>query len=218
MAYREEGYLPEAMLNFLVRLGWSHQDQEIFSKEELVQLFDLESIGKSAGMFNADKLLWLNQHYIKEAPIETLQNEVRYFVTESGDKVEDPKGKRTIDLLRERAKTTKELSELSRFYFEDEIQFDPKAKDKFLTAESQKPLEVFMQKFEGLTDLSEPSIQSIIDEVLTTLEIKMKQLGMPLRVALTGGTVSPSIPELVEVLGKKKVISRLELAITKIAN
>lgn len=210
MAYRDMGYLPEAMINFLVRLGWSHQDQEIFSKTELHTLFNLEHVGISAGVFNEEKLIWLNQHYIKEAPFEVLKQEISYFITPDRSYIEEPDAEKVVDLLRDRAKTTKELAELSRFYFNDELTIPAEMAEKFVKSESLAPLAKLTQALETLDTFSESEVKPVFDRVLSENGLKFKQLGQPLRIVLTASPFSPGIFELLEVLGKKRSLQRLQ--------
>ena len=136
MQYREEGFLPEAVINYLVRLGWSHGDQEIFSREEMVKLFDIQDVNKSASAINPEKLLWLNQHYIKTGDPQTLATELGWHLARMGVQLQDdPSLAAVVSAQQERAKTLKEMAEASRFFFEELSDYDPKAADKNLTAE-----------------------------------------------------------------------------------
>ncbi len=211
-AYRELGYFPEALLNYLVRLGWSHGDQEIFSLREMIEYFDFANCGKSAGIFNAEKLLWLNFHYLKERPLEQLAQEVKPFIAQRGWTIpgDDLWLQKMIATLRERAKTLVELADFARFYLTDDITIDPKAAAKFLKpeiAESLKSLAAELESIDG--DFSELAIQSAFERVLAKFNLKLGQLAQPVRVALTGGTVSPGIYEVIAVLGKGRTVARL---------
>ncbi|MCI5071967.1 glutamate--tRNA ligase [bacterium] len=208
--YRDMGYLPHAMVNFLVRLGWSYEDKEIFSAQDLEDLFSLDNIGKSAGIFNEEKLIWLNQHYIKEADQSVLQEQVDYFIGIPDERKNTAKGFATLNALRDRAKTTKELAELARFYFHDDLVFFEGVKEKFITPESVKIMAVFREKLEKIETCDHDHIKSIFDETLKELDIKFKFLGQPLRIALTGSPYSPGIMEIVEILGKDRSLQRLK--------
>jgi len=215
-AYRELGYFPEALLNYLVRLGWSHGDQEIFSKEEMIEYFDFAACGKSAGIFNPEKLLWLNFHYLKQRSLEQLAREVRPFIEKRGWKIPgDQKWlEKMVATLRERAKTLVELADFASFYLNDEIRLDPKAAAKFLKPEIAEPLKSLARELETLEgEFTEASIQSAFQRVLADFNLKLGQLAQPVRVALTGGSVSPGIYEVIAVLGRERTVARLAKAI-----
>ncbi len=219
-AYREAGYVPEALLNYLVRLGWSHGDQEIFSRQEMFEYFDFANCGKSAGIFNAEKLLWLNFHYLKQRSVEQLAREVRPFIERRGWKIPgDEKWlQKMVSTLRERAKTLVELAEFARFYINDEIALDPKAAAKFLKPEIAEPLKLLAQELQARDgDFSEATIQTAFERVLASFNLKLGQLAQPVRVALTGGSVSPGIYEVIAVLGRERTITRLGHAIELIS-
>jgi glutamyl-tRNA synthetase len=219
-AYRELGYFPEALLNYLVRLGWSHGDQEIFSKQEMIEYFDFANCGKSAGIFNAEKLLWLNFHYLKQRSVEQLACEVRPFIERRGWKI--PGGQEWLEkmvaTLRERAKTLVELVDFASFYLNDQIQLDPKAAAKFLKPEVAEPLRALSGELQALDgDFTLAAIQVAFEQVLARFNLKLGQLAQPVRVALTGGTVSPGIYEVIAVLGRERTVRRLQDALARIA-
>jgi glutamyl-tRNA synthetase len=219
VAYREAGYFPEALLNYLARLGWSHGDQEIFSKDELIDLFGFEACGKSAGVFNAEKLLWLNFHYLKERPLPKLVQEVKPFIARRGWPIpgDDAWLERAIATLHERAKTLDELAEFASFYLKDDIEIDAKAAAKFLKAEIAEPLRALADEMDLQTgELSQESAKAAFESALTRFNLKLGQLAQPVRVALTGGTVSPGIYEVIAVLGKRRTVERLRAALAKI--
>jgi len=218
-AYREGGYFPEAMLNYLARLGWSHGDQEIFSKPELVKYFDFAGCGKSPGVFNPEKLLWLNFHYLKEKPLAQLAAEARPFITQRGLAVPGDNDwlQKMVATLRERAKTLVELVDFAGFYLKDQIDIDPKAAAKFLRSDIKEPLRVLADRIEAIAgNFSEQTVASSFEPVLTGFNLKLGQLAQPVRVALTGATVSPGIYEVIAVLGKARTVSRLRAALTHI--
>ena len=219
-AYREAGYFPEALLNYLARLGWSHGDQEIFSKQELIEYFGFDACGKSAGIFNAEKLLWLNFHYMKERPLPQLAREVRPFIERAGyTQIPGDEAwlEKMIATLRERAKTLVELVDFAKFYLSDEITIDPKAAAKFLKPEIAEPLSALAQEIESIDgDFNEASIQAAFERVLERFGLKLGQLAQPVRVALTGGTVSPGIYEVIAVLGKARTVARLRAALERV--
>ncbi len=217
LAYREDGYLPQALTNYLVRLGWSHGDKEIFSMEELIDLFTLEGIGKSAGVFNQEKLLWLNGHYIRSSSEEALAEALKSFL--ESENLAPPREKlvMAIKTLKERSRTLKEMAEGMRFYFTDRIEYEEKAARKFL-----KPAMIpyFTQLTECLRHLEtfdEPSVEACFKKVTEENQIKLGKIAQPVRVALTGKTVSPGLFEVMEVLGKEKTLARLQDAMEFLA-
>jgi glutamyl-tRNA synthetase len=215
-AYRDAGYLPEALLNYLARLGWSHGDQEIFSREELIGYFDFDACGKSAGIFNAEKLLWLNFHYMKQRPLAELARAVRPFIERRGWPIPGDEAwlEKMIATLRERAKTLVELVDFAGFYLKDDIQIDPKAAAKFLTAETAAALDELAAELARIGgDFSEQAIRQAFEQVMARRTMKLGQLAQPVRVALTGGTVSPGIFEVIAVLGRERTIARLHAAV-----
>ena len=220
MAYRDMGYLPEAVVNYLVRLGWSHGDDEIFSREELIEKFSLESVGKSAGVFNPEKFLWLNSHYLKSRPLEQLASEIVPFIEAKGYPV--PKEidwiEKMIATLKERAKTLAELVEQAHYYLSDDISIDEKASKKFFTADIAEPLSGLIQKLNKLADFSESTVQQAFAEVLEQTGLSMGKLAQPVRVALTGSTVSPGIHEVIAVLGKERTLKRLDAALQRLVS
>jgi len=214
MAYREMGYLPEAIVNYLVRLGWSYGDQEIFSLDELIRFFTLESVGKSAAVFNPEKLLWLNQHYIKECSAERLVQETRFFWESLRLDTSDQEFlMRVVTDLKPRVKTLAELAEMSRFYFEDEIIYDGEAAEKFLTADKTEHLAAVAYGILQLQDYTKNGIEVLLRTLADAKNIKLKMIAQPLRVALTGKTVSPGIDDVMVTLGKDRVAKRINRAI-----
>ncbi len=218
LAYRDMGYLPQALLNALVRLGWSYGDQEKFTIEELIQKFSLENVGKSAGVFNTEKLLDLNAKYIQEADDYYLAEEVAPFLEKMGfaNLRRDTLLAAAVGTLKGRSKTLVEMAEKAAFYFSKEIQFDPKASKKFLTRETSPVLEQMLVRLKPLESFSERDIETVFAEFIQHSGLKMKAIAQPLRVALTGTTVSPGLFEVMRVLGKEKTIGRIERAIEHI--
>jgi glutamyl-tRNA synthetase len=220
-AYRDAGYFPETLVNYLARLGWSHGDQEIFSKQELIEKFDFSGCGKSPGIFNAEKMLWLNFHYLKERTPAQLAREVRPFIEKRGYTIPGDQAwlEKMVATLRERAKTLVELVDFAHFYLSDDIQIDPKAAIKFLKPEIAEPLKMLSGELEALGDgFGDAPIQATFESVLTRCNMKLGQLAQPVRVALTGGTVSPGIYEVIAVLGRDRTVSRLTKALAAIAD
>ncbi|MGH7950118.1 MAG: glutamate--tRNA ligase [Candidatus Binataceae bacterium] len=218
-AYRDAGYYPEALLNFLARLGWSHGDQEIFSKQELIEYFGFDACGKSPGIFNAEKLEWLNFHYLKTRSPAQLARDVLPFIERKG--FNEPTDmawlERMVETLRERAKTLVELVDFAKFYLSDDIAIDPKAAAKFLTPEISAPMAALASELESRSaEFSESSVQAAFERVLAKFNLKLGQLAQPVRVALTGGTVSPGIYEVIAVLGRERTVARLRAALARI--
>ncbi|MEA1983456.1 MAG: glutamate--tRNA ligase [Campylobacterota bacterium] len=212
MAYKEMGYTPQALLNFLVRLGWSHGDQEIFSFEEMIELFNPKDINKSASIYNTQKLDWLNGHYIKNTPNARLAELLTAYdvVLTSHDKKEI-----LLDALKERAKTLKELSELVNEIVITPTSFDAKAVKKAFKEGSVEILNAFGAK---LTNTNEPHLPSdyhaLMEEVVNEMEIGFGKIGMPLRVALLGKMGGPNIDVIMAVIGKEESMLRIANAIT----
>ena len=218
MAYRDMGYLPEAVLNYLVRLGWSHGDQEIFSRVELIGKFSLESVGKSAGVFNPEKFLWVNSHYLKERPLSQLADDVIPYIVAKGYPV--PKDKfwleKMVKTLRDRSKTLVELVDSATFYLTDDIPIDEKAAKKFLTPQVRGPIAKLIERLTALDDFAEANIEQTFSAVLQEMGLSMGELAQPVRVALTGSTVSPGIQEVIAVLGKERTLRRLSSALQRL--
>ncbi|HBH86924.1 MAG TPA: glutamate--tRNA ligase [Syntrophaceae bacterium] len=214
MAYKDMGYLPEAMVNYLVRLGWSYGDQEIFTLDELIAFFTLESVGKSAAIFNPEKLLWLNQYYIKESSSQRLVQEMIPFWQQSGVTTEDQDFLIHIcDDVKSRAKTLVELAESSLFYFMDEVTYESDAADAFLKADMADHLSTVAERILSVQDYTKKGIETFLRSLAEEKGFKLKVIAQPLRVALTGKTVSPGIDEIMVTLGKERVIQRINRAI-----
>jgi glutamyl-tRNA synthetase len=213
MAYRDLGYLPEALVNYLVRLGWSHGDQEIFSMAELIEKFSLENVGRSAGVFNPEKLLWLNAHYIKNGDLERLGALLAEYLAERGITVEGgPDPATVVKTLQERCKTMVEMAEQAAFYYVPEVEFDAKAVSKFLTSEKRDLFGQLLAELEQLGDWREKAIEEVFGRVMENTGLGFGKIAQPVRVALTGGTVSPSICLVMEVLGREVSLQRLRQA------
>lgn len=213
-AYRDMGYLPDALINYLVRLGWSHGDQEFFSRDELIEKFTLENIGKSPGIFDQEKLLALNADHIKAASPRNLSNHLLPFLKERGCIAE--KGDfldSVIKTLNTRSKTLIDMADGSLFYYAKSISYEEKAAKKHLKPASLSALQLLIDQLESLELFNENSLENAFKKVMETTGLKLGKIAQPVRVALTGKTVSPGIFEIIEVLGKKQVISRLQNAV-----
>jgi glutamyl-tRNA synthetase len=214
MEYQKMGYLPQAVVNYLVRLGWSFGDQEEFTREELIEKFSLEAVGRSAAAINPGKLDWLNSQYIKKIELEELVQRVRPFIEAKGySNIAPDLLRKAILSLRERVKTLVEMAEVSEFYFREEIAYDEKAAGKFLNQEITPMLEQVVTSLSKESTLEKENVHRLIQQLAETRGEPLVKIAQPIRVALTGRTVSPPIDEVMEVLGKGKVIQRLEKAI-----
>ena len=220
LAYYEMGYLPDALVNYLVRLGWSYGDQEVFTREELVKYFSFENVGKAAAVFNPEKLLWLNQQYIMAAAPEKLAELVRPFLIRENIISEDQELDmawlaKAIKTLQERAKNLIELASSLRYYILEDIEYQEKAKEKFLNEKSLLLLKDLEDEISSLSDFSHQELERVFKSIVQKHGVKLGVLAQPVRVAMTGGTESPGIYEVLEVLGKEKTLKRLEKAISR---
>jgi glutamyl-tRNA synthetase len=217
MEYKKMGYLPQAVVNYLVRLGWSYGDQEEFTREELIEKFSLEAVGRSAAAINPGKLDWLNAQYIKKIELDELVQRVRPFIEAKGYLITDLNLLRKAVLsLRERVKTLVEMADLAEFYFCREIAYDEKAAEKFLREESVPILEEIIDRLSKEAMIDKGMAHRLIQQLAETRGEPLVKIAQPIRVALTGRTASPPIDEVMEVLGKEEVIKRLQRAIKKI--
>jgi glutamyl-tRNA synthetase len=220
-SYKEMGYLSEAFVNYLVRLGWAHGDQEIFTREELIEYFSLEDVGKSAAVFNPEKLLWLNSQYIKNSPSEKLGEIVMSFlirgkVIKEDQTLDKAWLSKAIDTLKERSKTLVELADSLRFYIVDDIEYDEKARLKFLHEKNLPYLIGVKEAFTNLDNFIAPEIEKVFVTLVEKHNTKLGNLAQPVRVAITGKAESPGIFEVVEIVGKDKTLKRLEKVIKTI--
>ncbi|MGB9698562.1 MAG: glutamate--tRNA ligase [Thermodesulfobacteriota bacterium] len=217
LAYKEMGYLPQALVNYLVRLGWSYGDQEVFTLAELIEKFSLENIGKSAAVFNAEKLLWLNGLYIRQEKPETLAELIIPFIEKRGWQ---PRSRawliEVVKTLQERSKTLEEMASQAEFYFRDDFQIDEKAAPKFLTSEIKEPLKMLASKLTSSPELDEKMVEKFFRDIAAEKNIKLVTIAQAVRLALTGKTASPGIYEIMRILGKEEVLKRLQRALEKI--
>ena len=211
MAYRDMGYFPEALNNYLVRLGWSHGDQEIFDSRELVEMFDIDAVGKSSAVFNPEKLLWLNAHYLKDRPLSRLAEDVSPYLTAKGYSVPEDRAwlERMVETLRERAKSLVELVDMAHYFLTEAVEIDEKAGGKHLVPEARDLLQEVSVKLGNLTDFNEAGIEQVFGDIVAERDIKLGKVAQPVRVALTGSTVSPGIYEVINVLGRDVTLARL---------
>src|SRR5688572_10284783 len=214
LQYREEGFLPEALLNYLVRLGWSHGDQEVFSIEEMKQLFDIKDVNKSASAFNPEKLLWLNQQHIMRATPERLAHYLKPQLEALGVHVADDRKLAAVaKAQQERAKTLKEMAQNSVFFFNELTGYDEKAAKKNLSADAVGPLSAIREKLAALESWTAPAIHDAVNLTATELAVGMGKVAQPIRVAVSGTSVSPPIDVTLEVLGRETTLSRLAAAV-----
>lgn len=218
MQYRDDGFLPEALLNYLVRLGWSHGDQEIFSIDEMKEYFSLDAINKAASGFNTEKLLWLNNHYIKTMDPQYVAEHLAWHMKEAGiDTTNGPALTEIVKELGERVNTLKELAGASRYCFEDFSEFDAKAAKKHLRGVALEPLTLVAAKLEALEDWSLENLHKAIDDTATELDVGMGKVGMPLRVAITGAGQSPALDVTLKLIGKTRCVQRISEAVKFVA-
>lgn len=212
--YRAQGYLPEALLNYLVRLGWSYGDQEVFSIEEMARLFDIDDVNASASAFNPEKLKWLNQQHIMAMPAERLgQLLVPYLLQAGLDPAAGPDAARVAEGFRERAETLVQMAESSRYCYEDFEEIDAAAAKKHLRPVILEPLRDVAERFRKLGTWAEAGISQVIEACAADHGINMGKLGQPLRVAVTGGSVSPPIDVTLALVGRERTLARLDHAI-----
>lgn len=216
MAYKEMGFLPEALVNYLVRLGWAHGDQEIFSMAQLVDFFSMEAVGKSPAVFNPEKLLWLNAHYIKEANLDRLFEEMKPLWPAGTNSNDAAFTKKVIVDLQPRVKTLVELAYTANFYFTDDIKYEEQAAQKFLTPDISEHLKGIVDSLSSVQNFSKEGLEEFFKVYTQEKKIKFKLIAQPLRVALTGKTVSPGIDEIMVTLGKDRVIKKIKNAIAYI--
>jgi len=213
LQYRDDGYLPEALLNYLVRLGWSHGDVEIFSMEQMVELFDISDVNKSASVFNTDKLRWLNQHYIRESDPEYIASSLKRQFDQRKLKLKN--GPALLDVVRvmgDRSHTLGEMAEKSAYWFQDLKSYDEKAAQKHLPHKGADALEAAARALGTVEDWTAEEIHSALEATALDLRIGMGSIAQPLRVALTGAAASPSIDQTLALMGKERTLKRIDAA------
>ncbi|MDY6942999.1 MAG: glutamate--tRNA ligase [Pseudomonadota bacterium] len=214
LQYRDEGYLPDALLNYLVRLGWAHGDQEVFSREEMRDLFKIEEVNRAASTFNPDKLLWLNQHYLKNADSSYVARHLQWHMARLGvDVSQGPPLSEVVVALRERSKTLVEMAVGARFFYENFAEYEPKAARKNLTAEAGPVLQALAAHLEEVAHWDAETIHRVVEGLAETRELKLGKVAQPLRVAVSGTSVSPPIDVTLALLGKATTLDRLQRAI-----
>jgi len=217
LAYRDMGYLPHALLNALARLGWSYGDQEKFTLQELVEKFSLENVGKSPGIFNAEKLLDLNAQYIRESPTAFLTKAVIPFLEGLGcSNLDRPRVVQAVETLKMRSRTLVEMAQGALFYFQDDFPYEEKGDQKFLKPGVLGPLQEIRDRLAGAADFSQEGLEEVFRLFLEEQQIKLGKVAQPIRVALTGRSASPGLFEVMEILGKETVLDRLDRALAHI--
>lgn len=218
MQYRDEGYLPEALLNYLVRLGWSHGDQEIFSVDEMIELFDLTGCNRAPSAFNTDKLIWVNQHYMKTLEPSYVAEHLAWHMADQGINTDNgPALEEIVKVQADRVKTLKEMAAISAYFYQDFTEFDATALKKHLRPVAAEPLTLVKEKLAALENWVAADIHAAINATAEELELGMGKVGMPLRVAATGAGNSPSLDVTLELLPKEKVLARIDMALAAIA-
>ncbi len=218
MQYRDDGYLPEALLNYLVRLGWSHGDQEIFSREEMIELFDLKDCNRAPSGFNTEKLIWVNQHYMKTLAPEYVAEHLAWHMADQEINIENgPALSEIVKVQADRVKTLKEMAQISRYFYQDFAEFDAKAAKKHLRPVAKEALLLVKDKLAAASNWQAETLHQIIDATAEELNVGMGKVGMPLRVAVTGAGNSPALDVTLALLAKEKVLTRIDLALAFIA-
>jgi len=214
MQYRDEGYLKEAVINYLVRLGWSHGDQEVFSLDEMVEKFDIDAINKSSSSLSVEKLQWLNQYYMKQMTAEALAEELQFYIQQANlDVSNGPDLIEVMKVYQERCATLVELVEDIRYFYEDITEYNPKQAKKQFKPEATDVLQSLKEAYEGLENWRAEDIHKVVESTVEMLGVGFGKVGQPLRLAVTGHGKSPSIDITLELLGKKETLSRLGKAI-----
>ena len=217
LQYKEEGYLPEALLNYLARLGWSHGDQEIFTLEEMCRLFDIADVNKSAAAINPDKLSWLNQQHLMRADNAHIAAELGWHLQLlEVDTTGGPDLAAVVASQKERAKTLKEMAANSVFFYREPAWYEEKAAKKNLTPESKPHLERAREALAGLGDWTAESIHALMQALAEQAGVGLGKIAQPIRVAVSGGSVSPPIDQTLAILGPEQVLKRLDRAVAYI--
>ena len=211
MEYRDEGYLPQALLNYLVRLGWSHGDQELFTLAEMVRYFEITAVNKSAAAFNTEKLRWLNHHYLLNEDPASYADELSWHIQRLGyDPSMGPELTEVISVFRERAYTLKEMAEKAAFCYVTPMTYEEAAYRKHMTPDIIPALTACREAFAGMGTWTAPAIHEALQHMMTQFGLKLPQLAQPLRIAMTGSTTSPSIDLTLALLGQSTTVSRLD--------
>lgn len=217
MQYRDDGYLPHALLNYIVRLGWSHGDQEIFSLDEMLELFRIDDVNKAASRFDFEKLAWINQHYLKsDEPLEIVPHLLWHLRANGIDPERGPDPAEVIVALCERVKTLKEMAERARVWYLGIEYWDPAAVTKHLLG-AENVLSEARQRLRNVDEWTPAAIDAALREVAAALELGMGKVAQPMRVAMTGTAVSPSIDHTIYLCGQEGALARLDVALSIVA-
>ncbi len=214
LAYRDQGYLPEALLNYLVRLGWSHGDQEVFGAQEMVDLFDLKDVNRAPASFNTEKLDWLNQQYFASMDSERVGDQLTPFLRHAGYPIDSgPKPSAVVELLRERASTLVEMADQANFLYQPPESYEEKAAGKQFKVSALEPLALLRTKFANQSDWSPGALQEMIQQTVDELAVGFGKVGQPLRLALTGRGAAPGNDQVLALLGQQQTLLRIDRAI-----
>ena len=214
MQYRDDGFLPQALLNYLVRLGWSHGDQEIFSIDEMIAYFDLAAVNVSASAFNTEKLLWLNHQYIMSADPEMITPHLQWHLDNQGINTEGgPTVETVVVALRERSKTLKEMAAASRYFYQDFESYDEKAAKKNFKGEAALVLQQLLVQFTAMEEWDGEALHQIVLDTAQAMDLKLGKVAQPLRVAISGQAATPAIDVTLSLLGRSKTLARIQRAI-----
>ena len=218
MQYREAGYLPDALLNYLVRLGWSHGDQEVFSIDEMIKLFDIAKVHSSTAAFNPEKLLWLNQHYIKNSELKHVAHHLSYHLGKLGidPAAGGPEMMEVVKAQRERARTLVEMAQNSAFFYKDFDAYDPMDAASHLKPEAEQPLSQLRDQLTELSRWEAATIHEVVTNLAESLGLKLGMIAQPLRVAVAGRAMSPPIDVTLMLVGREKTLKRIDRALEHI--
>lgn len=217
LQFKELGVLPHALLNYLVRLGWSYGDQELFSVNEMIECFDLKNVSRGVSSFNYDKLYWINQHYQKSDSPQTVAQALQWHFEQAGiDMTKGPDLSELVKVQAERCKTLAEMCQISQYFFNDDIEYDDGAVKKYLRPVILEPLTALYVRFKSMTNWNKDLLQECINDIAVQFDVNMGKIAQPLRVAVTGSSMSPSIDMTLTLLGQPRVLARLEVALEKI--
>lgn len=214
LEYRDAGILPDALLNYLARLGWSHGDQEIFSREEMIALFDIDAVNKAAASFDMDKLMWVNQQYLQKLGVEELAAAARPFFVSAGLDLESgPNLAELVEVQRDRVRNLVDLAEKSLFFYQDFSEFEEQAAKKHLRPVAFEPLRALRAELERLEEWRTPEIMNTIHRLAEALGEPIGKVAQPLRVAVTGAAASPGIDVTLYLIGRKRTLARIDRAL-----
>ncbi|MBM7115008.1 glutamate--tRNA ligase [Archangium primigenium] len=217
MLHKRHGILPEALLNFVVRLGWSHGNDEVISREQMIEWFDFDHVGTTSGVWNPEKLQWLNQQWLKLLAPAVVASTLADFLVAKGVQIKpgDPRLERVVLAFRERAKTQQEMADMALKYFQHGVTLEEKAAAKHLTAESKPLLTQVREQAAALPEWTATALDEVVKKVSEQAAVGMGKVAQPVRVAVTGGTVSPGIGETLELLGREESLHRLDAALSR---